>query len=319
MKSPDKPADESDRLDTLRSIDILDTPPDERFDRLTRMARKIFDVPIALVSLVDADRQWFKSSAGLEASETPRDISFCGHAILGDEVFMVPNVSDDERFSDNPLVTGDPNISFYAGCPLRALDGQKLGTLCIIDRKPRVLDESDVEVLSDLAAIAESELAAVQMATVDDLTNIANRRGFNMLAQYSLDLCLREKIPASLVFVDLDGFKSINDTFGHAAGDEALTMFADLLKSAGRVSDIPGRLGGDEFVVLLTNAARQFALHVMERLTKSIQKHNREAGREYDIAFSYGVVEYDCEKHASVDDLLAEGDALMFEAKNKKK
>ena len=121
-------------------MNVLDTSPEERFDRLTRVAKRMFDVPIALVSLVDADRQWFKSCVGLSAAETSRDISFCGHAILGEDTFVISDARADERFADNPLVVGEPKIQFYAGCPLRALDGWKLGTLCIIDRTPRSME-----------------------------------------------------------------------------------------------------------------------------------------------------------------------------------
>lgn len=136
MQIPAKPADEPARLDALRALNILDTSPEERFDRLTRLAKRLFDVPIALVSLVDVDRQWFKSCVGLDASETPRDISFCGHAIVGDEILMIRDTLVDERFHDNPLVTGAPHIRFYAGCPLRVPNGSKIGTLCLIDADP---------------------------------------------------------------------------------------------------------------------------------------------------------------------------------------
>ena len=125
MRAPEQPRDEKTRLSTLRSLHILDSAPEERFDRLTRMARRMFDVPISLVSLVDAERQWFKSKQGLEVEEGPRETSFCGHAILGDTTLIVPDALEDERFFDNPLVTGEPNIRFYAGVPLRAIDGSK--------------------------------------------------------------------------------------------------------------------------------------------------------------------------------------------------
>ena len=163
MKTPDIPQDESCRLESLRSLDILDTSPEERFDRLTRMAKKLFNVPIALVSLIDENRQWFKSCVGLNVSETSRDVSFCGHAILGDGIFIIPDATADERFADNPLVTGEPHVLFYAGCPLKAWNGQKLGTICIIDHTPRTLDQGELDAFRDLAAMAERELAAVQM------------------------------------------------------------------------------------------------------------------------------------------------------------
>jgi len=150
------------------------------------MAQRIFNVPIALVSLIDQDRQWFKSCIGLTDKETPRDISFCGHAILDDEIFIVSDATKDERFFDNPLVTNEPYIHFYAGCPLRFSDGSRLGTLCIIDTKPRSLSNDDIETLKDLGSTAERELAAIELATLDDLTNISNRRGFMLLSQHSL-------------------------------------------------------------------------------------------------------------------------------------
>ena len=172
--------------------------PEERFDRLTRMCKRLFGVPIALVSLVDENRQWFKSCVGLSVSETPRDISFCGHAILGNEIFVIPDAAKDERFADNPLVLDEPHIRFYAGCPLRSQNGCKLGTLCIIDRKPRELTQEDLDTLKDLASMVERELEAVQLATLDDLTKISNRRGFMALAQHSLNLCSRQETQASL-------------------------------------------------------------------------------------------------------------------------
>ena len=246
MKSPNIPVDESKRLETLHSLRLLDTPSEDRFDRLTRIARRLFSVSAALVSLVDRDRQWFKSRTGLDAIETPRDVSFCGHAILDDRAMVVPNALDDERFFDNPLVSDAPHIRFYAGFPLSAPNGQTIGTLCIFDTEPRRFPEEDVQLLGDLAQLVQNEIATVKLATVDDLTNITNRRGFKMLAQHSLNLCARQAIAASLVFVDLDGFKPINDIYGHAEGDLALTAFAERMKAAYRETDIVARLGGDE-------------------------------------------------------------------------
>ena len=318
MKTPEIPPDEQDRLKTLRSLHILDTAPEERFNRLTRMAKRLLDVPIALVSLIDGNRQWFKSCVGLGISETSRDISFCGHAILGNDVFIIPDTQKDERFADNPLVVGDPNIRFYAGCPLRAPNGRVLGTLCVIDTKARDLGLEDIEALEDLASMVESEIAAVQMATQDVLTKISNRRGFIMLAEHSLHLCARQNIPASLVFMDLDRFKQINDKYGHVEGDLALSAFAELMKNTFRDSDLIARLGGDEFVVFLTNTPKEAAENIVVKFHKSMFKYNRDAKRGYEISFSHGIVEFDPDKHRTVEEFLRDGDSLMYERKKVK-
>jgi sigma-B regulation protein RsbU (phosphoserine phosphatase) len=152
------PPEEGERLAALRSLNVLDTGPEERFDRITQMLTRVFHVPMAYVSLVDADRQWFKSSCGLEDSETPRDISFCGHAILDERVLVIPDALADVRFADNPLVTGPPHIRFYAGQPLRGPGGYNIGTLCIADHRPRHFPDSELETLAALARIVEREL-----------------------------------------------------------------------------------------------------------------------------------------------------------------
>lgn len=315
MKTPDIPPDEDARLAELRSLNVLDTIAEERFDRLTRMAKRLFGVDVALVSLVDENRQWFKSCAGMELSETPRNISFCGHAILGDGAFVIPDALQDERFADNPLVAGPPHVRFYAGCPLRGPGGRKLGTLCIIDSKPRAFSDEDVEMLVDLALMVEREFSAIEWATVDELTGLSNRRGFMMLAQHSLQLCTRQNIPAALVFIDLDYLKQVNDQLGHAEGDWVLVTFAQHLMKAFRSSDVVARLGGDEFLVLLTNHSKAAAESAMARLQQALDATNEAQARGYDISFSYGLVEFDPKRHHTIGALISEGDSLMYKTK----
>ncbi|MHA7734039.1 GAF domain-containing sensor histidine kinase [Nitrosopumilus sp. S6] len=154
---------EEERIQSLHALKILDTPPEEKFDRITKIAQIIFDVPIALVSLVDVNRQWFKSCAGLSARETPRSMSFCAHAIHKDEILVVEDATKDERFSDNLLVTSEPYIKFYAGKPLFGVDHHVLGTLCIIDRQPRKLSKGDKNILNDLAQWVENEFKTITL------------------------------------------------------------------------------------------------------------------------------------------------------------
>lgn len=169
MKIPAIPFNEAERLAALKSLKILDTEPEERFDCITRIAQRAFRIPIALVSLIDAERQWFKSRQGLCACETSRDISFCGHAILDGVPLIVSNALDDPRFLDNPLVVGAPHIRFYAGVPLTVLNHYRVGTLCLIDRAPRTFSTNDKLLLGDLAQLVQQELAAGKTSVLEEL------------------------------------------------------------------------------------------------------------------------------------------------------
>jgi phosphoribosyl 1,2-cyclic phosphodiesterase len=162
------PASEPERLAALWNLGILDTEPEDRFDRFTEVACETFDVPIALVSLVDAERQWFKSRHGLDTVETHRDASMCAHAILEHDVFVVTDALRDDRFADNPYVARDPRLRFYAGVPLSVSDGACVGTLCIMDHRPRVLDRQQIERLRELGRMVEAELAASGCEPADD-------------------------------------------------------------------------------------------------------------------------------------------------------
>ncbi|MEP5764335.1 MAG: sensor domain-containing diguanylate cyclase [Halieaceae bacterium] len=315
MMEPATPAGEAQRLDALLQLKILDTAAEERFDRITRIAQKLFDVPIALVSLVDSNRQWIKSSCGLDAGETSRDISFCGHAILSDEVFIVPDASADERFADNPLVTEAPHIRFYAGCPLQALDGSRVGTLCIIDRVARELDDSDIKALQDLASMVENELAAVHMAILDELTGLASRRGFMCLAQKNLNIGKRTGMSSVVAYFDIDNFKKINEQLGHDAGDAALTFFASEMESVFRESDILGRLGGDEFVALMSNTTLVDAQLVVDRLQQRLQVHQESDALGFELQFSYGFAETTGAEMDSIANMLSRADLIMYEDK----
>jgi GAF domain-containing protein len=159
MITPATPPTESERLAALYELLLLDTPPEARFDTIVEFAASEFEVPICLISLIDHDRQWFKARFGLDTCSTPRDISFCGHAILQPGIMVVNDALQDERFFDNPLVTSDPHIRFYAGAPLTLPNGQAIGTLCVIDTKPRTLDDVELKILSSLRELLILELS----------------------------------------------------------------------------------------------------------------------------------------------------------------
>lgn len=307
-----QPADEQRRLRELRALGLLDTAPDERFDRITRLAQRVFDVPIALVSLIDEDRQWFKSRVGLDVSETDRAVAFCSRAIERDEVLHVPDAHADIRFAQNPLVTGDPHIRFYAGHPIKGPDGAKLGTLCVIGREPRELTDLERLVLRDLAEVVEHEIATTRTATTDALTGLSNRRGLEVIGEKVLETCGHLGLPASLLYADLDGLKAVNDTEGHAAGDRMLVAFARLLEETFRESDVIARLGGDEFVVLLSAAAAGPA--AAQRLRRALERRSR-AAEEPRLSASIGVASIEPANRRGLDDLLRSADHAMYEDK----
>lgn len=164
MQKAPIPESEAERLKSLQSLNILDTPQEERFDRITRIAKKLLNVEIVLVSLVDKERQWFKSRVGLDVSETGRDISFCGHAIVTDHICVVADATKDKRFHDNPLVKQDPNIRLYASKPLKGPGHQNVGTLCAIDSQPRELTAEEKQILEDLSKWVELELNSEKLS-----------------------------------------------------------------------------------------------------------------------------------------------------------
>jgi diguanylate cyclase (GGDEF)-like protein len=315
LQRPALPINEKKRLDALSALNILDTQSEERFDRLTRLAAKMFHVPIALVSLIDESRQWFKSREGLAVTETSREVSFCGHTILQDKPLVIKDVMSDLRFADNPLVTGEPHIRFYAGCQIKAPNGLSIGTLCIIDTKPKDFSDDDLESLQDLATMVERELAAIHLATIDDLTGISNRRGFSLQAEKTLHLCVNNTIPASLVFIDLNNFKRINDKYGHLVGNHALKTFAHIFKAAAGTSDNVARSGGDEFLALLPNAKEQHAVMFVEKLKKSINEFNVINSPQYKLSFAYGIAEFNPAKPMGLHELISESDRMMYKQK----
>ncbi len=424
------PGNESDRLHAVQQTGLLDTRPEDDFDSLVRLASVVCNTPIALVTLVDERRQWFKARVGLDAKETHRDIAFCAHTILEPDIFLVEDAWKDPRFAKNPLVTGDLGIRFYAGVPLSGADGLRVGTLCVIDRSPRGLSSVEREALLLLAeqankqidlrrkqnaltqAIAENsvveqelrrseslfhafmdhapfvafmknaegklvyynqhladrfsigrqnwigktdaELWPVElaekirrndlsvlrdwrtvvvdeqanpteavatlwrsykfpfrdvngveyvagfavnmtaereaeeqiqifqeallaanaklqaMATTDDLTNLLNRRAFETALEREFAMWLRNPLPLSLLIVDIDDFKSFNDSFGHEEGDRVLRHVGGVMQRCFRSSDIVARYGGEEFAVLLPNTSRPAAADSAERLRLAV-------------------------------------------------
>lgn len=316
MKAPAIPINENQRLKALNNLDILDTKPEERFDRITRMAKNIFKSKSAMVSLVDDHRQWFKSKEGTEVTETSREISFCGHAINSSDIFVVEDATKDERFFDNPLVTGEPHVRFYAGYPLEIAEGIKVGSFCINDDKPRTFSEEDRQILTDFGKMIEGELLEQLRSTTDQLTGISNRFGFNKIANYLFNYAQRDKVALSLLFIDVDDFKSINDNYGHHEGDEALKNISNLLLSSIRGMDVVARLGGDEFVVLYLNTKNESTEVLVNRVYDNLALMNKNLNKPYNLSISIGYETSVPTVHCTLDDYIKKADQAMYQIKN---
>lgn len=312
---------ESERIAALNALEILDTDDEERFDRITRLAQRIFGTEVAAVSMVADDRQWFKSSEGTDERDTPREDSFCAHALLEpDETMVVSDAQQDDRFSDNPLVTGDPHIRFYAGHPIKAPGGQPIGALCVLDSQPRIGADVDTESLRDLAAMVEDEIASLSLAITDQLTGLSNRRGFDLLGERLFSVAERFDMPMAVIYADVDLLKPINDNCGHEAGDRLLIEVADLLVDELRDSDVVARLGGDEFGALLTGAAAADTDRILQRLNDAIELRNETTDEPFEISLSIGVASSDPRlKTESLDRIVVAADVAMLAEKRARK
>lgn len=313
MLAPAIPANERQRLKTLRDMKLLDTRPEERFDRITRLAKQVFSTPIALVSLVDADRQWFKSRQGLDALETPRDISFCGHAILDDKIMVVNDATRDERFCDNPLVCGNPNIRFYAGYPLAAPDGSRVGTLCIIDEEPRDISDEQLRLLRELGRMVEEEIIKASDATTDPATGLSSRKGFLKIADHLLAMCRRCKQPATMLMFHLSNLSEIEADHGLDESDVAAVEVAHLLMASFRNSDIVARNCIDIFCVFLSGTDLDGAEPARMRLEEHLNARNREDNAKYQLVVDIHTVVYNEGRHTDAEALLNDGESRIVE------
>lgn len=314
MIPPKIPENEAERLATLYKLQILDTDREERFDRVTRIACKLFGVPIAVISFLEAERQWMKSTAGFDIQEAARKTSFCGHVILSDEIMVVEDATKDTRFYDNPFVLGEPNFRFYLGCPLKVKE-YNVGVICLIDDKPRATKDVDQEIVYDLVQMVERELESLQLSITDELTGLSNRRGFLKLASYLFNKCQREGKTFILLFFDLDKFKQINDRLGHAEGDEVLKNFSNTLLQNFRCQDVIARLGGDEFCIFCTGLNQADVASITSRLKEALHAIKTKG---YTIEFSVGSIEYNPEEHSTLESMLALADSKMYHDKQSK-
>jgi diguanylate cyclase (GGDEF)-like protein len=309
-----KLSDEPARLAALRRYDVLDTPAEEPFDTLTALVRSVLNVPICAVTLVDSERQWFKSRIGLDVIETPRNISFCTHTITQHEPLIIEDVKTDQRFCNNPLVLGVPFIGSYAGAPLRTPDGYNVGALCVIDTVARTFDPAQIEILKSFAALVVNELELRQIARRDFLTGVMTRRAFVSEADRHITLFKEQEHASALIMFDVDHFKSVNDRFGHATGDKVLKEVAARASLDLHLNDCIGRIGGEEFALLISGADPETALSFAERVRIALAEHPYAQNEIPRITASFGIAPLNV---ATVDSThwLAAADEALYRAK----
>lgn len=306
---------ERDRLLALDQLDMLDTPRDKGFDRFVHLIKEIFTVDIAFVSFIDGHRQWYKACAGLPVSEIAREDTFCQFVVNSEQPIVIPDATADPRFSNHPAVTGDAHIRFYAGVPLKTAGGHTVGTVCAIDRHPRSFDKRDLGILQEIAGGAMDRAELLHSAATDSLTGAMTRRAFKEESARLLSVAARHEHDVACIALDVDHFKKVNDTYGHAAGDEVLRHVAATCRNELRGGDLLGRLGGEEFAILLPYINREEALVVAERLREGLAGHEVPMPNgALNVTASFGVTAMSIVAK-DIETMLAQADAAMYRAK----
>lgn len=249
------------RLEVLRGYGVLDTPPEARFDDLTRLAARLCDTPMAVITLVDRERLFFKSALGMEEREAPQPAGFCcGQTIRQEGTLVIEDAGQDPRFAAHPLVAGAPRVRFYAGVPLITAEGQALGALAVMDATARAgLSEMQLDSLAILARQVMAQLELNVQSVKDNLTGLYNRRHMNEVLYREIKRLERKGLPLSIILMDVDHFRELNDTYGLRAGDAVLRRIGRMLRRSVRQGDLACRFEGDSFVVVMPEATLEVA------------------------------------------------------------
>lgn len=324
---------EAARLRAVYGYAVLDTPPEPNFDRVTNLAANIFGLPISTLCLADADRHFFKSRHGVNATEMPRKLSFCDVTLRNEDGFIVPDATADRRFHAAPIVAGPPNIRFYAGAPLINPNGIPIGTLCVLDSEPHLdFDARKARILADLAGtvgeLLEARLRQIQLAACtaelaliarqDPLTGLPNRRMLHEQIEHVL-AHTRNDEQIAVLYIDLDHFKEVNDTLGHGVGDALLQQVAAHLCANVRNTDHIARLGGDEFAVILSgHEVKLQALELAGRLIRTISEPCKVLGHTVHIGVSIGIAlgQNVGQGWPQLEDMFKDADTALYQAKS---
>jgi diguanylate cyclase (GGDEF)-like protein len=275
------------KIANIHSLDLFYTPLEERFERITRIARRAMQVPVAAITLLNDEKQWFKSAAGWGISELPREHGICRFTVEENRLVTIGDTSKDSRSAQSPIVVSAPRFRAYAGQPLADEHGNAAGTFCVFDLKPREFTAADRQTMADLGALAQRELLSDRLSDahseltaklsvarresmMDPLTRLWNRRGASVLLKSAFAAADQRGTPLTLALLDLDNFKRVNDSYGHQIGDEVLRKVASRLISAVRSNDMVCRIGGDEFLILMSETDARAASQVAERIRRAV-------------------------------------------------
>jgi diguanylate cyclase (GGDEF)-like protein len=275
------------KIANIHSLDLFYTPLEERFERITRIARRALQVPVAAITLLSDEKQWFKSAAGWGISELPRAHSLCRLTVEQNGPLTIADTAQDPRSAQSPIVVSAPRFRAYSGHPLTDEHGNVAGTFCVFDLKPREFSSADRQAIADLAAMSQRELLSDRLtdahsalttklsiarreSMMDPLTRLWNRRGASVLLKAAFGTADQNGSPLTIALLDLDSFKRINDSYGHQIGDEVLRKVASRLVSVVRGDDIVCRMGGDEFLVLMAETDAAAAARIAERIRRTI-------------------------------------------------
>jgi diguanylate cyclase (GGDEF)-like protein len=323
MRPPEVPVDEERRQAAVDEVMLTHPELERAFELATHVIASRLKVPVSTFTLVDGDRLYFVAHQGIDIEEIPRDSGFCGHAILQETLFVVSDALCHDDFKDNPEVKDGLRMRFYAGLPVHAPTGERIGTLTIVDTKPRTMTAKMRETLFDLRGIVESLVRLLSLSARDHLTGLPNRRYFDEIMAREWHRACRTRLPIALLAIDLDDFKAYNDAYGHQSGDECLRKIADTLRNVcKRSGDIPFRVGGEEFAVLLAMTSDESgALRFTEELHQEIHAlaipHKDSPFKIVSASIGIAVAGAHAlpQDGSNLDEFIETSDAALYEAK----
>jgi diguanylate cyclase (GGDEF)-like protein len=304
----------------IRRLQLFTAPSEEPIDRITRLVTRALDVPAAVFSIVELERQYFKSRAGFQIPETSHNVGFCSHAMLLDDPLVVEDASQDERFRDSVLVTGQPGVRFYAGVAIRSPELLPVGALCALDVRPRQISEETLNALIDLGALLERELLLRTLTRNDPLTGLQNRSYCELELDREWRRARRGRQPITVLLIDVDRLGEFNDTFGHAHGDRALREISELLmRTFRRSTDLLIRVGGDRILVLLPDTELEEGLRMAETTREEVENlglGNPKAASALTLSIGCAGVSSESGYQRGYDSLIRDATSALEQAKN---